>query len=83
MYELDMVLNSTLILDLSKYDDALLTISKPKNFNGNESVEIRYDKQFASSSLLVQSKTSLNIKTASTFQYYNALETLKSWPTNK
>lgn len=50
----------------------------PKVFIGSESIEIKYDKQFESTCLLISQKTNANAKKMTVLQFYNAVDNIKA-----
>lgn len=59
-------------------DFTLINMHNPKSFIGSESVEIKYDKQFESTCLLIAQKTSMDAKKMTVLQFYNAIDNIKS-----
>lgn len=57
-------------------DDYIFGLYKPKNFNGTDSVEITYDKQFEFSCVLISQKTNLNAKSMTVLEFYTTLENI-------
>jgi hypothetical protein len=55
----------------------MLSIYKPKVYDGTESVEIRYDKQFESSCMLISQKTNMDARKMTVLQFYSALDNIK------
>lgn len=62
--------NSSAIAEL---DEFLFSLHKPKNFNGKESEEIKYDKQFESACMVISQKTNMNGKKMTVLEFYNTL----------
>ena len=58
-------------------DELLFQVNSPRLFAGKESVEIKYDKQFESTCLLIMQKTGADAKKMTVLQFYNALELIK------
>lgn len=58
-------------------DTAILSSHTPKSFTGSESVEIRYDKQFESTCLLIAQKTNVDARKMTVLQFYNAVDNIK------
>lgn len=58
-------------------DQYMLSIYKPKVYDGTESVEIRYDKQFESSCMLISQKTNMDARKMTVLQFYSALDNIK------
>lgn len=58
-------------------DMMLLSMHTPKAFIGSESVEVKYDKQFESTCLLIAQKTNMDAKKMTVLQFYNAIENIK------
>lgn len=75
---LDSIVNGT---DNSEHiqaiDAIMFGMHDPKPFTGNESVEVKYDKQFESACLLIAQKTSLDAKKMTVLQFYNAIDNIK------
>lgn len=63
--------------EIRKIDDYFFSLYKPSSFDGEESAEIKYDKQFESLCILIAQKTSLDAKNMTTLQFYNALDTIR------
>lgn len=72
-------------------DTAMFSKYSPKIYDGSNSIEIKYDKQFESTCLLIAQKTSMDAKKMTVLQFYNALDNIKaqaeaearSWKRNK
>lgn len=58
-------------------DLQVLLSRSPKLFMGSESVEVKYDKQFESTCLLISQKTNMDAKRMTVLQFYNAVDTIK------
>ena len=63
--------------EIEEIDKYLLTLYKPKVFNGSSSVEVQYEKNFESSCLLIAQRTNLDPRALTILQFYNALEQIK------
>lgn len=63
---------------INAVDIMLINMHNPKSFIGSESVEIKYDKQFESTCLLIAQKTSMDAKKMTVLQFYNAIDNIKS-----
>ena len=50
----------------------------PKAFTGTGSVEIKYDKQFESTCVLIAQKTSMDARKMTVLQFYNAIDNIKA-----
>ena len=50
----------------------------PKLYAGSESVEVKYDKQFESTCLLIAQKTNMDAKKMTVLQFYNAIDNIKA-----
>ena len=76
---LDSVINDT---DNSEQIDAIDTIMlnmhTPKTYMGSESVEVKYDKQFESTCLLIAQKTNMDARKMTVLQFYNAIDNIKT-----
>lgn len=62
---------------INAIDEKMLGSYKPKAFTGSESVEVKYDKQFESTCLLIAQKTNMDARKMTVLQFYNALENIK------
>lgn len=63
--------------EVDEIDSYLLSLSKPKQFNGSKSVEVQYSKQFEQACILIAQKTNLDVKKLNVFEFYTALEQVK------
>lgn len=76
---LDSVINDS---DNSKQietiDVAMLNMHTPKIYTGSESVEVKYDKQFESTCLLIAQKTNMDARKMTVLQFYNAIDNIKT-----
>lgn len=76
---LDSVINDT---DNSEQIDAIdmvmLNMHTPKTYTGSESVEVKYDKQFESTCLLIAQKTNMDARKMTVLQFYNAIDNIKT-----
>ena len=59
-------------------DMMMLNMHTPKVFIGSESVEVKYDKQFESTCLLIAQKTNMDARKMTVLQFYNAIDNIKS-----
>ena len=59
-------------------DTMMLNMHTPKVFIGSDSVEVKYDKQFESTCLLIAQKTSMDAKKMTVLQFYNAIDNIKA-----
>lgn len=62
---------------IDSIDSLMLNMQTPKSYIGTESVEVKYDKQFESTCLLISQKTSMDAKKMTVLQFYNAVENIK------
>ena len=62
---------------IKSVDTTLFNMYSPKNFDGSESVEVKYDKQFESMCLLISQKVNVDAKRMTVLQFYNAIEMIK------
>lgn len=58
-------------------DSLIINSHTPKVFTGSKSVEIKYDKQFESTCLLIAQKTNTDAKKMTVLQFYNAVDNIK------
>lgn len=63
--------------DIEKLDSILLGMYSPKNFIGRDSIEIRYDKQFENTCILIAQELNLDAKKMTVLQFYSSIETIK------
>lgn len=68
---------------LNEIDTFLYNLYKPKNFNGNDSIEIQYDKQFENSCSIISQKLYTNPKRMTVLEFYNSVEFLKQQSENE
>src|SRR5574344_438751 len=61
---------------IAQIDGLLFSLRKPKNFNGKDSEEIRYDKQFESACMLISQKANMNGKKMTVLEFYNTLSNI-------
>lgn len=59
-------------------DTMMLNMHTPKAFIGSDSVEVKYDKQFENTCLLIAQKTSMDAKKMTVLQFYNAIDNIKA-----
>ncbi len=57
-------------------EDELFRMYKPKSFNGKDSVEVKYDKQFETSCMLISQKAGMNAKKLNVLEFYNTLNNI-------
>lgn len=62
---------------ISSIDLIMINMSSPKSYMGGESIEIKYDKQFESTCLLISQKTNMDAKKMTVLQFYNAVDNIK------
>ena len=58
---------------ITELDEFFFSLHKPKNFNGRESEEIKYDKQFESACMVISQKANMNGKKMTVLEFYNTL----------
>lgn len=63
--------------EIAEIDKFLFNLQKPKNFNGKDSEEIKYDKQFESACMIISQKTGLKAKSLNVLEFYNTLVNLQ------
>lgn len=59
-------------------DTMMLNMHTPKVFIGSESAEVKYDKQFESTCLLIAQKTNMDARKMTVLQFYNAIDNIKA-----
>ena len=62
---------------IAELDEFLFSLHKPKIFNGKDSEEIKYDKQFESACMIISQKTGMNAKQMNVLEFYNTLTNLQ------
>ena len=78
LFVLDSMINGTDNSEqIETIDIAMLNMHSPKSYIGSESVEIKYDKQFESTCLLIAQKTNMDAKKMTVLQFYNAVDNIK------
>lgn len=78
LFVLDSMINGTDNSEqIETIDMVMLNMHSPKSYIGGESVEIKYDKQFESTCLLIAQKTSMDAKKMTVLQFYNAVDNIK------
>lgn len=76
---LDSIINDTDNTEqIELIDIMMLNMRTPKVFIGSESVEIKYDKQFESTCLLIAQKTNMDARKMTVLQFYNAIDNIKA-----
>lgn len=78
LFVLDSMINGTDNSEqIETIDIVMLNMHSPKSYIGSESVEIKYDKQFESTCLLIAQKTNMDAKKMTVLQFYNAIDNIK------
>lgn len=76
---LDSIINDTDNTEqIELIDTMMLNMHTPKVFIGSESVEVKYDKQFESTCLLIAQKTNMDARKMTVLQFYNAVDNIKA-----
>lgn len=76
---LDSIINDTDNTEqIELIDTMMLNMHTPKVFIGSESVEVKYDKQFESTCLLIAQKTNMDARKMIVLQFYNAIDNIKA-----
>lgn len=76
---LDSIINDTDNTEqIELIDTMMLNMHTPKVFIGSESVEVKYDKQFESTCLLIAQKTNMDTRKMTVLQFYNAIDNIKA-----
>ena len=63
--------------EIQKIDDYFFSLYKPNSFAGEESAEIKYDKQFESICLLIAQRANLDARSMTTLQFYSVFDNIK------
>ena len=76
---LDSVINDTDNSEqIEAIDIMMLNMHTPKTYIGNESVEVKYDKLFESTCLIIAQKTNMDARKMTVLQFYNAIDNIKT-----
>ena len=76
---LDSIINDTDNSEqIGAIDMIMLNMHTPKTYMGSESVEVKYDKQFESTCLLIAQKTNMDARKMTVLQFYNAIDNIKT-----
>lgn len=76
---LDSIINDTNNTEqIELIDTMMLNMHTPKVFIGSESIEVKYDKQFESTCLLISQKTNMDARKMTVLQFYNATSNIKA-----
>lgn len=76
---LDSIINDTDNTEqIELIDTMMLNMHTPKAFIGTGSIEIKYDKQFESTCILIAQKTSMDARKMTVLQFYNAIDNIKA-----
>ena len=63
--------------EIQEIDAILFSKYKPRLFNGKNSAEVKYDKQFETSCMYISQKTGMNAKSMKVLEFYNTLSVLQ------
>lgn len=75
---LDSIINDTDNTEqIELIDTLMLNMHTPKVFIGSESIEVKYNKQFESTCLLIAQKTNMDARKMTVLQFYNAIDNIK------
>ena len=59
--------------EVAGIDDFLFSLHNPKSFIGSASAEVKYEKQFETSCMLISQKTGMTAKKMTVLEFYNTL----------
>lgn len=62
---------------IAEIDNYLFSLHKPQNFIGSESAEVKYDRQFETSCMLISQKTNMNAKKMTVLEFYSTMSNLQ------
>lgn len=62
--------------EVAEIDDFLFSLHNPKSFVGPASVEVKYEKQFETSCMLISQKTGMTAKKMTVLEFYNTLNNI-------
>lgn len=62
---------------VAEIDSYLFNLYKPKSFIGSKSVEVKYEKQFETTCMLISQKTGMRAKNMTVLEYYNTLSNIE------
>ena len=63
--------------EIERITTDMLLYNKPQSFNGSDSMEIQYDKQFENMCLTISQHLHTDPKRYTVLEYYNAFERIK------
>lgn len=63
---------------IGEIDSSMFSSYTPKVYIGSGSIEVKYDKQFESTCLLIAQKTNMNAKKMTVLEFYNAIDNIKA-----
>lgn len=63
--------------EVAAIDKAVQDKYKPKTYTGSDSVEVKYDRHFENTCLLITQKTGADAKKMTVLQFYNAVDNVK------
>lgn len=63
--------------EVNEIDEYLFGLYTPKIYTGSKSVEVKYDKQFETSCMLIGQKTNLFAKSMTVLEFYNTLSIIE------
>ena len=69
--------NTNTSAEVADIDSYLFSLYTPKSFIGASSVEIKYDKQFETTCMLISQKTNMIAKAMTVLEFYNALSNIE------
>ena len=69
--------------EIEQLTTKLLTFTKPESFDGKDSAEVQYDKQFENMCLIISKELNANAKQMTVLEYYNAFEFVKDMQKQK
>lgn len=62
--------------EIATIDNYLFSLHKPKSYNGTDSIEVKYDKQFETSCMYISQKTNMDAKKMTVLEFYNTFSNL-------
>lgn len=68
---------------INAIDDKINKMYSPKSFMGNNSIEVKFDKQFETLCFLLSQKGNVNAKKMTVLEFYNSISTLNSQNENE
>lgn len=77
LLQLDSIANNVDNTDsIKEIDTFLFNLYKPKSFDGKNSIEVQYDKQFETACMIINQKANMNAKKLTVLEFYSVLNNI-------